>query len=496
MIHRSMILVWCWLLALAAGVAAAQPAAEPAGAPARVALVIGNSSYPDDAAPLAHPLKDAGALAEELRRSRFDVDVRENLTKEGMQRAIGEFTARIKPGSVALLFFSGYGIQAARQSYMIPVSAQIWSEAEVKRDGISIEAVLGEMNARGARVKLLIVDAARRNPFERRFRGFSAGLAALDAPEGTLAIFSAAPGKVANDSGGENSLFLSELLKESRVGDRAVEEIFNHTRVSVSRASKGEQVPFVSSSLADDVRLLPRSADGAAAAASNAAAGGAPAAPAARPPQVATTTPPPAPTRLPAPPPATPAPAPAAPAAAADPELAVRQDFAAAEGAGTRQAWEDFLSRHQSGFYADLARQQLARVGGGPMVAAPRPPASPDPAVGGRIAAPAPDPTGPAGAQDCVMDPLRLSLGNNSQATMKVKQGTECARSLADADSVSRVTIKKRPQHGLADVTTPAGISYMAPPGYVGSDRFVVEVVGAARAGKRSDLTVNVVVVP
>src|SRR6185436_6491759 len=111
---------------------------------------------------------------EELRRSRFDVDVRENLTKDGMQRAISEFTARIKPGSVALLFFSGYGIQTARQSYMVPVSAQIWSEAEVKRDGISIEAVLGEMNARGARVKLLIVDASRRNPFERRFRGFSA----------------------------------------------------------------------------------------------------------------------------------------------------------------------------------------------------------------------------------------------------------------------------------------------------------------------------------
>ena len=101
--------------------------------------------------------KDAAALAEELRRNRFDVDVRENLTKDGMQRAIGEFTARIKPNSVALLFFSGYGIQAARQSYMIPVSAQIWSEAEVKRDGISIEAVLQRAAGAGENQTDLII---------------------------------------------------------------------------------------------------------------------------------------------------------------------------------------------------------------------------------------------------------------------------------------------------------------------------------------------------
>ena len=78
---------------------------------------------------------------------------------------------------MALVFFSGYGIQSSRQSYMVPVDAQIWTEADVRRDGFSLETVLNELNGRGAGVKIALLDASRRNPFERRFRSFSAGLA-------------------------------------------------------------------------------------------------------------------------------------------------------------------------------------------------------------------------------------------------------------------------------------------------------------------------------
>ena len=77
----------------------------------------------------------------------------------------------IRSGSSAFFFFSGYGIQTGRQTYLIPVNAQIWTEGEVRRDGIGIDTVLAEMNARGASMKLAIVDGSRRNPFERRFRG-------------------------------------------------------------------------------------------------------------------------------------------------------------------------------------------------------------------------------------------------------------------------------------------------------------------------------------
>src|ERR1700760_1994594 len=132
----------------------------------RFALVIGNSKYPDADSPLKEPINDARDVADELKRDGFTVEVGENLTGDGMRRAFDKFYGTIKPGSVALLFYSGFGIQSARQSYMIPVDAQIWTESDVRRDGFSIEAILGELNTRGAGVKIALIDASRRNPFE------------------------------------------------------------------------------------------------------------------------------------------------------------------------------------------------------------------------------------------------------------------------------------------------------------------------------------------
>src|SRR5262249_49913718 len=149
---------------------------------AKIALLIGNASYPDADAPLKQPVADARAFADELKRNGFEVDVAEDVTKEGMQRALDRLYGKIKPGSAALIFFSGFGIQTGRQTYLIPVNAQIWTESEVRRDGVGIDTILAEMNARGASVKLAVLDASRRNPFERRFRGVSMGLAPVTAP--------------------------------------------------------------------------------------------------------------------------------------------------------------------------------------------------------------------------------------------------------------------------------------------------------------------------
>jgi formylglycine-generating enzyme required for sulfatase activity len=220
--------------------------------PSRVALVIGNASYPDASTPLSSTLPDSRALADEFRRSEFEVDLKENLGKEEMRAAIDAFTGKIRSGTTALFYFNGFGIQVARQTYLLPVNAQVWTEADVRRDGISIDAVLAEMHRRGAKVKIVILDAARRNPFERRFRTTSAGLAAADAPEGTLAMFSAALGRVIPDGTSAPSLFASELIKEMRVPNLTAEEVFNRARIGVSRASRNEQVPWVASSLVEE----------------------------------------------------------------------------------------------------------------------------------------------------------------------------------------------------------------------------------------------------
>jgi Caspase domain len=223
----------------------------------RYALVIGNAKYPDADAPLKEPINDTHDVADELKRDGFNVDVGENLTGDGMRRAFDKLYGKIKPGSVALIFFSGFGIQSNRQSFMIPVDAQIWTESDVRRDGFSLENVLGEINSRGAGVKIALIDASRRNPFERRFRSFSAGLAPVIAPNGTLVMYSAALSSVISDNGGDRSLFVQELLKEIRVPDLAAEETLNRTRVGVTRASRQEQVPWISSSLAEDFSFIP-----------------------------------------------------------------------------------------------------------------------------------------------------------------------------------------------------------------------------------------------
>ncbi len=226
----------------------------------RFALVIGNSKYPDAEAPLKEPINDARDIAAELKRNGFNVELGENLSGDAMRRAFERLYGRIKPGSVSLIFFSGFGIQSNRQSFMIPVDAQIWTEADVRRDGISIETVLGEINNRGAGVKIALVDASRRNPFERRFRSFSAGLAPLIAPNGTLVMYSAALSSVISDNGSDHSLFVQQLLEEIHVPELMAEETLNRTRVGVTRASGSEQVPWISSSLAEDFSFIPGTA--------------------------------------------------------------------------------------------------------------------------------------------------------------------------------------------------------------------------------------------
>jgi len=238
----------------AAKVIATEKAAEAVKNTSRVALVIGNGHYPDASAPLTQPINDARALTSALRRDGFDVDVVEDAGRDDMDRAVARLKSKLKPDSVVMLFFGGYGIQVGRESYMIPVDAAIWKEADVRRDGLSVEAVLDMINEQGACAKLVVLDASRRNPYERRFRAFSHGLAPINAPDNALILTSATPGQVAEDSRGSHSVLVSELLN-NLTAQAGAEAVFNKTRVAISRASDGEQVPSVSSSLLEDVRL-------------------------------------------------------------------------------------------------------------------------------------------------------------------------------------------------------------------------------------------------
>lgn len=220
----------------------------------RLALVIGNGHYPDASAPLTQSINDARALSSSLRKNGFDVDMVEDATRDDMVRAVNRLKSRIKRDTVVMLFFGGYGVQAGRESYMLPVDAVIWKEKDVRRQGVSIDGVLDMMKEQGAKAKLVVVDASRRNPYERRFRSYSHGLAPISASDNALILTSASPGKVVDDGKGEHSVLVSEFLNNLNAQGSA-ESVFNKTRLAISRASEGDQVPSVSSSLLEDVHF-------------------------------------------------------------------------------------------------------------------------------------------------------------------------------------------------------------------------------------------------
>jgi len=156
-----------------------------------------------------------------------------------------------------MVYFGGFGVQSDGQSYMIPVDAKIWYEDDVRRDGISLDRLLSELNNSGAHVRLAVIDASRRNPYERRFRSYSHGLAPIEARENALILTSMPPGQVVNDADGSRSLLISALLDEMNSSTASVEQVFNGTRLTVARETQNQQIPAVSSSLIDDVKFGP-----------------------------------------------------------------------------------------------------------------------------------------------------------------------------------------------------------------------------------------------
>ena len=323
---------------------------------AGVALLIGNAAYPDADAPLTEPVTDARAFADELRRHGFDVTIAENVKKAAMQHALDQFYGKINSSSTALIFFSGFGIQSNRQSYMIPLDAQIWNESDVRRDGFSLDNVLAQMTNRGAPVKIAIIDASRRNPFERRFRSVSAGLAAITAPRGTVVMTSAPPDTVVDTS---PPVFMTELLGELKAPDATIEQIFNRTRMDVSRDTKTQQVPWFSSSLDSDVTLGSASHPAVATAAGHATPAAQTTVAAAKP---ATATPANSSASSTASSTASSQPVDKPATSSPDPEAQARHDYVLTEEAGTRQGWNDFVVKYPSGYYHDLAEQQIAKL--------------------------------------------------------------------------------------------------------------------------------------
>jgi formylglycine-generating enzyme required for sulfatase activity len=229
-------------LCLAGAASAAPPARQ-------VALVVGNANYALGG--LTNPINDARAIAARLREVGFEVDLRTDIRQHEMLRAITDFGQRLQARDIGLVFFAGHGMQIQGRNYLLPVDAQIANERAVLSEAVDVDVILHQFSE--VSFGILILDACRNNPFERRFRSATAGgLARMEAPIGMLIAYATAPGGVAMDGSGNNSLYTTALLRALENPGRKVEDIFKQVRVEVVKTSEGQQVPWESSSLMGD----------------------------------------------------------------------------------------------------------------------------------------------------------------------------------------------------------------------------------------------------
>jgi hypothetical protein len=213
----------------------------------RIALVIGNAAYRQGALP--NPVNDARAMAARLRSVGFEVTLRENLKTREIGSVYREFRSKIMPGNVALVFYAGHGLQFKGQNYFPAVDADISSEEDVPLQSLNLGTLLDNMEEAKAGVSLVLLDACRDNPFARRFRGASRGLAKVEAASGTLIHYATKPGSVAADGDGQNGTYTEALLAQIGEPGVPVEQMLKRVTNRVVAKTKGKQEPWIEGSL-------------------------------------------------------------------------------------------------------------------------------------------------------------------------------------------------------------------------------------------------------
>jgi uncharacterized caspase-like protein len=302
-----------------------------ASAETRVALVIGNSAY-QNASRLPNPVNDATAIASLLRSAGFEViDLETDLGANDMRRAVRNFGARAQNADVALVYFAGHGIEVDGSNYLVPIDAQLERDLDVEDESLSLERILKVIEP-ARRLRLVILDACRDNPFVKTMRrtlasrAIGRGLARVEpGTYNTLIAFAAKAGSTASDGGGPNSPFTAALLKHLITPGLDLRIAFGRVRDEVLGATASRQEPFVYGSLGGSFVSLNTES------------------------------------QKPDAPPAAQNAAPAAPDA--------RIDYEFAERIGTIEAWDYFLAAHGTGYYANLARAQRAKLATPPSAA-------------------------------------------------------------------------------------------------------------------------------
>jgi Caspase domain len=233
----------------------------PAAASRRVALVVGAGGYAHAPA-LAHTLDDAREVAAALARLEFDVDLVLNPDRAALENAVRKLGQRSRGADASLFYFSGHALEAQRVNWLLPVSADVKSDDDLRFEALDLAAVLEQIESK-AHVSLLFLDACREDPFRQRFgmaRGATrAGLAPINASaSGTYIVFATAPGMTAEDGSGPHSPFTAALLRYIETPGLEVRQMTSKVRGDVEEQTDGKQIPWDSSSLLGDFYFDPK----------------------------------------------------------------------------------------------------------------------------------------------------------------------------------------------------------------------------------------------
>ncbi len=243
--------------------------AGPAQAAKRVALVIGNNDY-RNVSKLQKAVNDARAMGDTLRQLGFSVMVAENQTRQAFSQTLLAFDQQIEAGDTAFFFYAGHGFEIAGQNYLLPTDVPAATEGQedlVRDASILADRIVERLQNKKARTSILVFDACRNNPFERKGTRAVAGGAGLapmtQLPEGVFSVFSAGPRQTAldrlsDDDANPNSVFTRIFVKELLQPGENMVQVAQRTRRTVSEMAetvRHKQVPVYFDQMVDDVFL-------------------------------------------------------------------------------------------------------------------------------------------------------------------------------------------------------------------------------------------------
>ena len=228
----------------------------------RFALVIGNDQY--KSAKLATPANDTGLVASTLQAAGFTVTGAQNLDQATLREVVREFLGQVEaagPDAVAVVYLAGFGLQFNGENYFVPVDADLQRDVDVPLQAIRISDFTQPLAALPGRVKIVMLDAARQNPFARGGHPLASGLALVDPAEGMAIAFNAAPGTVGPEEPGPYGAYAISLTEMIAAGGLGLDDLFARLRLRVSELTQGAEVPWYASQIGGPFLMTERAAD-------------------------------------------------------------------------------------------------------------------------------------------------------------------------------------------------------------------------------------------